>query len=783
MLPDFSIRKKIIFSFLFIVVLMSGIFAITSSLRIIQTMHNQIQKHGVEVSKTFSQMVTPYIFESDYATIIDNSEELIENSDISMVAILDIHGFPWISTRAGQNTVAMNTPFYQDIIKNKVIGHRHIKENGLKFLEIVSPIIALGEVVYLLKLEISLESIEKEAVSRIRETLIISCIMIVLTTLVGGFLARLLIKPLENLVQGTHEVAKGNLSHRIAVTSDDEIGGLSKSFNLMAGNLEKELSARKQVETDLQEHKGQLEEIVLKRTDELTQKNARISEEIEEHRKTVLALRQSDERYKRFSEVTIDGIVFQNKDGIVDINTTFTKLFGYSVGELKGKNLAEAIGLPEQIDIKSNNFIETVGVKKDGTTIHIEMLSRVLEENYQYLSVTSVRNINDRKLLETRLHQAQKMESIGLVVGGVAHDLNNILTGIVGYPEYLLLDLPGDSTIREPLEAIRESGIRAAEVVSDLLTIARGAASTKELRNLNDLITEYIGSPEHIIIQQQYSGIVLKTDFQTDLPNIYCSPIHARKSIMNLISNAAEAIGDKGQIKIATWNEYVDEPNGAQLSLKKGDYVVLSVSDSGSGISDDDRQHIFEPFFSKKQMGPTSGSGLGLTVVWNTAVDHGGAVVVEENEPGTTFRMYFPATRENLKAHSVAMDLKYIYGKGERLLVIDDEERQRTICSQLLTSFGYNVSTVASGEEALEYLETHTVDLLILDMILGEGLTGRQTYAEVTKRFPGLKAIIVSGFSADNEVQETQMIGAGHFVKKPFTIQQLGTAIRESLNV
>jgi DNA-binding NtrC family response regulator len=145
--------------------------------------------------------------------------------------------------------------------------------------------------------------------------------------------------------------------------------------------------------------------------------------------------------------------------------------------------------------------------------------------------------------------------------------------------------------------------------------------------------------------------------------------------------------------------------------------------------------------------------------------------------------MYFPATRESLKAHALAMDLKYIYGKGERLLVIDDEERQRTICSQLLTSFGYNVSTVASGEEALEYLETHTVDLLILDMILGEGLTGRQTYAEATKRFPGLKAIIVSGFSADTEVQETQMIGAGHFVKKPFTIQQLGTAIRESLNV
>jgi two-component system cell cycle sensor histidine kinase/response regulator CckA len=780
-LTGFSIRKKIIFAFLVLVVIMSCVFAVTSYLRIIKTMHHEIEKHGVDVSKTFSQMVTPYIFESDYMTIIDNTDKLIENSDICMVAILDIHGVPWLTTQEEYARASTSTPFYQNIIKNKTIGYRNVVQGGNKSLELVTPITALGEVRYLLKMVISLESIEKEAVARIREAIVISCIMIVVAAILGAFLGRLLIEPLKNLVRGTNEIAKGNFGHRITITSGDEIGGLSKSFNLMTSNLEKELSARKQVEKDLQKHKSQLEEIVLARTAELTQTNVRILEEIKEHRKTVIALRQSEERYKRFSEVTIDGIIFQNQEGIVDINSTFTELFGYSREEIKGKTLAETIRLPEYIDCISTGFIETVGIHKNGTAIHIEMLNRVLGDNSKYLAVTSVRNINDRKLLETQLHQAQKMESIGLIAGGVAHDLNNILTSMVGYPEYLLLDLPGDSALREPIEAIRESGIRAAEVVADLLTIARGTASARELENLNHLIKEYLSSPEHIRIEQQYSGVTFTTDFPLDLWNIHCSSIHVRKSIMNLISNAAEAIGGEGQIGIVTWNEYIDLANGKRQNLKEGEYVVLSVTDSGSGISDEDMQHIFDPFFSRKQMGPTSGTGLGLTVVWNTAQDHDGAVLVEKSTLGTTFRMYFPATREPLKAHAAPMELKNIYGNGERLLVVDDQDRQRTICRKLLTSFGYKVSGVASGEEALEYLKTHTVDVLVLDMILGHGLTGRQTYSEVIKRFPGQKAIIVSGFSADTEVRKTQRLGAGLFVKKPYTIQQLGMAIKSTL--
>lgn len=761
--------------------MMGGVFAVTSYLRIIKTMHNEIEKRGIEVSKTFSQMVTPYIFESDYVTIIDNTDELIKNSDIHEVAIFDIHGKPWLTTRQGQSIVSTSNPFYQNIIKNKTIGYRRVTEDGQKVIQLVTPIAALGEVVYLLKIDFSLKSIEQEAFARIREAMVISCIMIAVATIIGRFLAGLLIEPLNNLVQGTNEIAKGNLSHRITIESEDEIGVLSKSFNLMAGNLEKELSARKQVERDLKKHQSQLRKTVLERTAQLTQTNDRILEEIEEHKKTVVALRESEERYKRFSEVTIDGIVFHDQNGIVDINATFTELFGYSAEELKGSDLIESIRLPEKIDSRGNYFVETVGTRKDGTTLHIEILSRLLEDNSKHLSVTSIRNITDRKLLETRLRQAQKMESIGLIAGGVAHDLNNILTGIVSYPEYLLLDLPAESDLRKPLEMIRESGMKAAEVVADLLTIARGAACAKELKNLNDIINDYLCSPECLRIQQQYPEIKIDADLHPELRNMYCSAIHATKSIMNLLLNAIEAIGTEGSILISTSNEYIDTSIGETQDIKEGEYVVFSISDSGAGISDEDVPHIFEPFFSSKTMGPTSGSGLGLTVVWNTALDHDGTVLVEKNESGTTFRMYFPSTREQLAAHHEVIELESLHGKGEHLLVVDDDARQQIICSQLLKSLGYSVDTVASGEEALEYLETNTADLLILDMILGKGLNGRQTYSGIKKRIPDQKAIIVSGFSADTEVKETQNLGASGFVKKPYTIHEIGIAVKETL--
>jgi len=251
----------------------------------------------------------------------------------------------------------------------------------------------------------------------------------------------------------------------------------------------------------------------------------------------------------------------------------------------------------------------------------------------------------ERIKLQDQLHRAQKMESLGLMAGGIAHDLNNILSGIVSYPELLLMDLPEDSTLRKPIKTIKESGMRAADVVADLLTIARGVAIGKEVLNLNGSVNEYLSSAEHQNLEKARSFVDFKTELDPDLLNLSGSPSHIKKTLMNLATNASEAIEGGGTVAISTMNRYLDEPLKGYEDVRTGEYVVLNVSDEGTGISPEDFEKIFEPFYTKKVMG-RSGTGLGLAVVWNTVQDHNGYINVESSDTGTAFDLYFPVVRE-----------------------------------------------------------------------------------------------------------------------------------------
>ena len=386
----------------------------------------------------------------------------------------------------------------------------------------------------------------------------------------------------------------------------------------------------------------------------------------------------------------------------------------------------------------------------------------------------------EKEALKDKLSRSQKMEAIGLMAGGVAHDLNNILSGIISYPELLLLQLPEDSELRQPISAIQQSGQRAAAVVADLLTVARGVAGTRVTASLNHLVTDYLASPEHEKLSSIYSRISWETNLNPDLLNISCSPMHVQKCLMNLMGNGAEAVNGKGKITIATQNQHVDPHKTKKYDLERGDYAVLSVSDTGPGIAEKDMEHIFEPFYSKKIMG-RSGTGLGLTVVWNTMQDHGGAVTVDSSPNGTTFKLYFPATDQQIAADEESVKLADLRGNGERILVVDDQEQQRDIATKILESLGYRVDAVASGEKAIEFLQKKSTDLLLLDMIMDPGINGRQTYQESIRIKPGQKAVIASGYSKSAEVKKAFELGASGFIKKPYSMEELGIVIQQEL--
>jgi len=419
--------------------------------------------------------------------------------------------------------------------------------------------------------------------------------------------------------------------------------------------------------------------------------------------------------------------------------------------------------------------------------LEIRVLERTaqLEKANKELKLEMVerkRSEKERRYLEAQLAKSQKMEAIGTLAGGVAHDLNNILSGLVSYPELLLMDLPEESPLRQPIITIQESGQKAAAIVQDLLTLARRGVSITEVMNLNQMIDDYLASPENQKIMEYHPKVTVETNLQPDLLNIMGSPVHLSKTIMNLISNAAEAMPNGGKIVVSTENRYIDKSIKGYDAVDEGDYATLTVADSGIGIPSEDLERIFEPFYTKKAMG-RSGTGLGMAVVWGTVKDHSGYVDVQsELGEGSTVTLYFPITRDKLPIQIQSVSADKYKGNGESILIVDDIKEQREIASGMLEKLGYNVNSVPSGEEALAYMEENGADLLVLDMIMNPGMDGLETYQKILQYHPEQKAVIASGFSESEKVKKAQSIGAGTYVKKPYSFEKIGLAVKGELS-
>lgn len=384
--------------------------------------------------------------------------------------------------------------------------------------------------------------------------------------------------------------------------------------------------------------------------------------------------------------------------------------------------------------------------------------------------------------LQEKLTRSKKMEALGVLAGGVAHDLNNLLSGVVGYPDLILTTLPADSPYRKYIVAIQESGKKMASIVQDLLTLARRSVLQKVSIRLNDIIDNYLQSPEYQKLLQDNPEIQLKTDLQQNLLPINGSHAHLQAAMMNLIANAAEAQPNGGVIHITSQNICIERKEKDRHDLEPGDYVLISVRDEGMGISENDLERIFEPFFTTKHMGKKSGTGLGMAVVWGTVKDHDGHInVTTEKNLGTTFDLYFPASRDIDLSFKECSDIEDIRGNGETVLVVDDLQEQRDLAQAILHELGYRVTTVSSGEKALEFLAENKVDIVLLDMLMDPGLDGLETFKRILKINTNQKAIIASGYAETDRVKAAKMIGVGQYVKKPYTILSIGQAIRQEL--
>ncbi len=625
--------------------------------------------------------------------------------------------------------------------------------------------------------------ISKIAISGFGLGLFLLCITITIRSLITSRLTQIA-SHLKNAAQHSDYTA----IEYINIKGNDEINDITIGYNTLSDKLNQTCSS--------------LEDQVVERTAELEASNRELKKEIENRITTQNMLEKQEATMRSIFRAAPTGIGMSTDRVFIQVNKKLCSMLGYNEQELLGLNSRivypdeaeyQKVGKERslQIEEKGTGTVETLWKRKDGTIINVLLSSTPInpDDYSQGVTFTALdisaqkKAAEDKAYLEERLLRSQKMEALGLLAGGVAHDLNNVLSGIVSYPDLILLDLPEESPMYKSIKTIKESGKKAGAIVQDLLTLARRGVTHTEVLNLNEVISDYINSPEHQNIFSQFSDVEIVTDCKPDLLNIRGSSIHLKKTIMNLVINSAEAIPHRGLIKLSTDNRYVDTPIKGYEEVREGDYVVLKIHDSGIGIEPDDLKHIFEPFYTKKVMG-RSGTGLGMSVVWGTVQDHSGYINIQSIVGGgTTFELYFPVTREVSNSDTHTVDLKDYLGHGEKILIVDDDMKQHEIAGAILTKLGYKVDSVVCGEEAIEYLQNNTVDLVVLDMIMEPGIDGLETYRRIHQNHPGQKVIIASGFSETNRIKEAQKLGAGEYIKKPYTLERIGVAVKKELHV
>ncbi|MDY6903727.1 MAG: histidine kinase N-terminal 7TM domain-containing protein [Thermodesulfobacteriota bacterium] len=535
--------------------------------------------------------------------------------------------------------------------------------------------------------------------------------------------------------------------------------------------------------------------------------------DITDRKTTESALRASEQQYRHLVENINEAIYRMTPDGFFTyVSPSIAQLAGYDPEDVIGRSFIEFVP-PEEQTILSQKLVRILEghqesaecrvYKKTGETHWIYTSAKPFQQGDTIVYLQGVlTDIHDKKMaemeaeeLQKKLARSQKMEALGLLAGGVAHDLNNILAASVTYPDLILMELPDDSPFIKPLQAILESGQRAAAIVQDLLTLARQGVAESQVIDLNQqVVSAYLSSFQIENFKSLYPQVTIETRLSTELKFIDASAAHLKKVLMNLVINGAEALSEQGNgiITVSTMNQSLQVPLKGYEIIPAGDYAVLQVADNGCGIAEEDLERIFEPFYTRKVMGK-SGSGLGMTVVWGTVKDHHGFIDIDTTlNKGTVFRLYFPVTHKQQASAKEPLPVEEYMGNGERIMVIDDAEQQRELMARILEKLGYTPITVNGGEAALEWLTEKTensvdsekqmpVDLLLLDMIMDPGMDGLDTYKAIRKRFPPIKTIIISGYAENDRIRETLAMGASSYIKKPFTLEAFGVMIRKTL--
>ncbi len=534
----------------------------------------------------------------------------------------------------------------------------------------------------------------------------------------------------------------------------------------------------------LEKEKEAAQEALSRRNKELEEINAR--------------LKESEERYRLLVETMNDGLIMLDLQGtVIYANRKFIRMTGYDEDELQGRNTSDFLddaNIPiylkymEGCHFGDISPFELTWQKKDGTKLPTIVSPQSILDSEGHLKgcfavitdITERKNAEEEKRnMEQHLQQAQKMESIGTLAGGISHDFNNSLQAIIGYSQILLMDKDEKNPDYTKLASIEKAAQRASELTQQLLAFSRKVESKMKPVDLNKEVHDVKKLLERTIPKM----IKIEMKLEKDINIINADPSQIEQIMMNLAVNARDAIGEEGRIIIRTENTTLNEYDCKNIpGLVPGDYIILSMTDDGKGMTQAECERIFEPFFTTKELG--KGTGLGLSMVYGLVTKHNGHIVCTSSVgKGATFRIYLPSIEQAVPPVIEKKEMDMPSGGSETILMVDDEYFVRELGEQILTKFGYSVISAADGESALEiYLKNKDkISLVILDLIM-PGMGGKKCLDEFLKKYPEIKVVIASGFSPDGDAKSAMGAGAKGFISKPYNIRNMLKEIREVLD-